>query len=88
MHPDTTDVTKLELSPMKRTSTMKKLKKARTRMENENINVKTVAGQEFYIQSKTKRDIEERHREPYNPKAQHLKVALDTKAVTKRQLHG
>ena len=88
MKPEATDVTKLELSPMKRTSTMKKLKKARSRMENLNINEKTVAGQELYIQSKTKRDIDERHREPYNPTAAHLKVSLDTRAVTKRQLHG
>ena len=57
----------MDLSPLKRTSTQKKLKKARSRMENEDIKDKTVTGQKKWMDNKIKRDTDERIREPYDP---------------------
>ena len=57
-------------------------------MENFDIRDKTETGQERWMNNKTKRDIEERKREPYDPNKQHLKIELDAKCVTKRQLLG
>ena len=37
---------------------------------------------------KSKRDIEERKRVPYDPNKHQLKISLDGKAITKRQLNG
>ena len=79
----------MDLSPLKRTSTQKKLKKARSKMEHADIADKTVGGQKKWMDCKIKRDIEERKREPYDEsKMKHLQVSLDCKAVTKAQLHG
>ena len=44
MEPNTNEVTTLELSPVKRASSLKKLKWARSQIENENIRGKTVDG--------------------------------------------
>ena len=44
MKEDVEDITKLSLSPLKRTSTQKKLKKERSRIETMDINIKTVEG--------------------------------------------
>ena len=67
MDPNTNEVTKLELSPLKRANSLKKLKRARSQLENEDIREKTVDGQKKWMENKTKRDIEERKRIPYDP---------------------
>ena len=68
MEPEPGAITQVDLSPLKRTSTMKKLKKARSRMDNEDIVDKTETGQKKWMDVKVKRDIEERIRVPYDPK--------------------
>ena len=68
MQPNTNEVTTLELSPVKRASSLKKLKRARSQIENENIRGKTVDGQKRWMDNKTRRDTEERTRIPYDPK--------------------
>ena len=60
------EITQVDLSPLKRTSTQKKLKKARSKMEHADIADKTVGGQKKWMDCKIKRDIEERKREPYD----------------------